>query len=161
MDSSTLHELRQKWLEANQALIVGRRLFEEIPSRRRPGWARHVLKVCCERLGSTPEIDVVLDVAGQSGRWSEGHQAFGLVRRATLREQTKGYPSLEREVLLLLAEAVAKATYNATAPIDPFDDDSDWWVAANAAHLARLCKDEHFTGAVWEALILPFRETSS
>jgi hypothetical protein len=40
--------------------------------------------------------------------------------------------------LLLLAEMVAKVTYNATDPPDEFDENSGWWIAARELKPRRI-----------------------
>jgi hypothetical protein len=57
------------------------------------------------------------------------------------------------DCLLSLAELVAKVTYNAAEPPDPFDEDSGWWIAASIrGFVDHRWKDQEFSEAAWSAL---------
>ncbi len=55
---------------------------------------------------------------------------------------------------LLLAELVAKVTYNSTNPPDEFDEDSGWWIAPCLKDILDAVNDENFSLTVWSALSL-------
>jgi hypothetical protein len=55
---------------------------------------------------------------------------------------------------LLLAELVAKVTYNSTNPPDEFDEDSGWWVAPCLKDILDFVDDEQFSTAAWAVLTL-------
>jgi len=54
--------------------------------------------------------------------------------------------------VVYLAELAAKVTYNATDPIDEFDEDSGWWVPYCVGHILDLLQDEGFSESMWSAL---------
>jgi hypothetical protein len=51
--------------------------------------------------------------------------------------------------LLYLAENVAKVTYNATNPPDPFDHDAGAWVVSCVRYLADKVNDPEFATQAW------------
>ena len=84
------------------------------------------LAACSRAVNDTAsEIAEVVRVGGEVGLWSQGHKAFDGVRELTLaadgREPDRNSP---RYALLFVAENAARLVYNASAPSDPFDDDS-------------------------------------
>jgi hypothetical protein len=67
----------------------------------------------------------------------------------------KGELTKDQEVfaeLLSLAELVAKVTYNATIPPDPFDEDSGWWIAPTLRVFVEIWPDAKFSQEAWSAL---------
>jgi hypothetical protein len=53
--------------------------------------------------------------------------------------------------VLGLAELVAKVSYNATDPLDEFDEDSGAWIVAVAKGFATVSKDRAFDQELWDA----------
>jgi hypothetical protein len=51
--------------------------------------------------------------------------------------------------LLYLAENVAKVTYNATNPPDPFDEDAGAWVVSCLRDLVNKVNDPEFGTKAW------------
>jgi len=96
-----------------------------------------------------PEVDALLRIAANPSKWQRGHTAFRAVRAQTLRK-----PGSDRECVLLLAELVAKVTYNASdpAPDDPFDEDSGWWIPALLRDLMKHIQDPDFDAKAWDLL---------
>jgi hypothetical protein len=69
-----------------------------------------------------------------------------------LRFERKRKLSREKTLLLYhlsLAELVAKVTYNASEPRDPFDEDSGWWIVVSLKGLVDLWNDEEFSRRAW------------
>lgn len=149
------------WSEDNAA-DAGRLLFESLPTRMQPAWAREILAAVVRRTGlSSPAIDFVERVASDPAAWPKGHDAFDAARDETLsfqhlRETRTLSPRedlMERQ--LLLAELVAKVTYNATDTDAPFDRDSGWWVATCLRDVLDEIGDDAFARDMWVLLSRP------
>jgi hypothetical protein len=112
---------------------VGKQIFEFIPNDIRPGWAGLILSRFDNYVKNIPsEIKELYPIINDQGRWKEAHQQFDKIRRFLL--ANKNY---QPESYLLLAEIVAKVTYNASWEPAPFDRDNGWYIASlalNAAH---------------------------
>jgi hypothetical protein len=148
-----LYAAKQLW-DSGAALEAGRLLFETIPPLDRPQWAAGLLDLCCALLRSPPvEVLVVRTLATDPDRWSEGHSAFDAVRDLVLREEARvfGRNKILLEVLFV-AENTARIIYNASAPPDPFDADSGWWLAENLRSLSNCIADEAFRAEAWRRL---------
>lgn len=98
-------------------------------------WAVRLLREAGLGQPSLAEVDLVVRMAQQRPCWHDAKRCFGIVRRRVIAEQRGAVTPQSR--LLNLAELVAKVTYNATDPRDPFDDDTGWWLAPMALDLAR------------------------
>ena len=172
-------QAEEAWKQGN-ALKAGRLIFENRPPDERPGWAAAILRLVLDRSGIERAEDQagwvarvlgfhrcavnlstfkqVLDTAENSEQWANGHRAFDRLRREVLvlenvartRRLTKEEQT--HQAVLLLAELVAKVSYNATNPSDSFDHDSGWWIAACVRDLVDLWRDEEFSRAAWLAL---------
>jgi hypothetical protein len=83
-------------------------------------------------------IQEIADIADHPDEWERAHQVFHGLRERTLdldEKRRKGGLTKQEDILvklLLIAELVAKVTYNATDPSDEFDEDSGWWIAVNS-----------------------------
>ena len=87
--------------------------------------------------------------------WSKARDLFSALRDATLeldqvRLRTPRQTTLLRH--LLLAELVAKVTYNATNPPDEFDEDSGWYIAQSMRDILDSLNDEEFSTVAWSSL---------
>lgn len=135
---------------------VGRIIFESIKKQDQPAWAANVLQKVVDRTGiESIAVENILRCAKSPQDWKEGHKAFSLARDATLKLEKSGDLSSEQKLqlcTLLLAELVAKVTYNATDPIDEFDEDSGWWIAESFKHILQLLGDDKFSEIMWSTL---------
>ena len=135
---------------AGQAMAAGELICTQIPDAVRPFWAARILDLCRRRIRSPFAVYVVCFIAKRHLFWRWGHAAFGEVRRLTLRYE---YGKSKDEVyggLLYLAENVAKVTYNATNPPDPFDDDAGAWVVSCLRYLVDKINDPEFATQAWQ-----------
>jgi hypothetical protein len=103
------------------------------------------------------QIDRLLKIADRPEEWHKAHQAFYSIRDQTLKwdEQAQHQLTDEQQVLgyvLVLAELIAKVTYNATDPDDEFNEDSGWAIASILRGLVDRLKDDGFAQAAWSAL---------
>lgn len=103
---------------------AGKAIFEDIPNDLRPGWAGLVLTRVNNYTKQIPDpIKGLLQIIDEQGRWKEAHAQFSKIREFLLTHK-----SFKPESYLLLAENVAKVTYNASGEAAPFDKDSGWWL---------------------------------
>jgi len=73
----------------------------------------------------------------------------------TLKLEKAHFRSRSEKLLLphlLLAELVAKVTYNATNPDDEFDEDSGWWIAVCLKDILDSVSDSAFSEKMWQVL---------
>jgi hypothetical protein len=147
----TPEQLRLEWKTGDVAL-VGKRIMQYIPLANQVAKAAAILDVCRPKWISIPAVDTVATLAHTPGRWSEGHKAFNAVRDLTLREE-KNRTNDVYYSLLFVAEITAKIIYNATEPIDPFDEDSAWYLPAQTRHMAAKVNEAAFEEHLWQILI--------
>jgi hypothetical protein len=151
-----LTKARGHWIDG-QPLEAGKLIFERLPSEIRPQWANNILRSVVERTGIKSDvIDRVISTADCRDEWGKAHDVFSAVRDKTLQVDQWG-PHTQRTLLqchLVLAELVAKVTYNATNPPDEFDEDSGWWIAPCLKDILDLVGDKAFSEATWSVFCL-------
>ena len=154
-----LAQATEAWRRDNP-LKAGRLIFESLPNDSRPQWAARVLRLVLERSGFKSSLfDQVLRTADGRAMWGNGNRDFSMIRRETLRVDELARQrnlTTDEELLrglLVLAELVAKVTYNATQPPDPFDNDSGWWIASSIrTFVNNVWREDDFSKAAWSAL---------
>ena len=152
MASLDRSELRAMWA-GGRALDAGRLVFESIPRAGQPAWAGRLVALCRPLAPRMAPVENVLAIAADPARWDEAHAAFRAVRAWTVRFERPGAPRGPIALgVLLLAELTAKVAYNASAPVDPFDEDSGWWLAANLRDVVEQAADAGFEERAWRAL---------
>ena len=77
------------------------------------------------------QIKALEEVTADEENWAEAHDQFTKIRTFSLDN-----PEYKPETYILLAEKVAKITYNSSGLPAPFDSDSGWWIAINAKKTA-------------------------
>ncbi|HKX29150.1 MAG TPA: hypothetical protein VJ302_15755 [Blastocatellia bacterium] len=143
---------------AEQPFEAGRIIFEGLPKEVQPIWAARILRLVLERSGvKLKQIDRLLEIADQPTKWRKAHQAFSSIRGQTLKldDQRRHGSTDKQEILgavLVLAELVAKVTYNATSPDDEFDEDSGWGIATILRGFVDRWNDDDFPRAAWTEL---------
>lgn len=151
MKRKFIAEARPFW-EEGQPLRAGEILYEHIRNQHRPQWAAEVLEICRNLIPAVPEVDAVHDIAKDSKRWPQAHQAFSAVRELTLRaERAEGSDDIYRAVLYV-TENAAKVIYNASGEPAPFDHDSGWWLVANLRHIVDTLNDARFAAEAWRVV---------
>jgi hypothetical protein len=146
--SDSVSKALQLW-NSDQGTGAGSLLVEQIPVGVRPYWAAKILDLCRPLTHCPLEVHAVHVIASHRPLWRWGHVAFGFVRRLTVRyENAKGTDEVYGG-LLYLAENVAKVTYNATDPPDPFDDDAAAWVVACLRDLVNKVNRPEFEAKAW------------
>jgi hypothetical protein len=94
------------------------------------------LSACCTTVSTPDEVRDVVRIGQQD--WTKGHAAFDAVRQLTLEgERQRRSASDPSFVMLFVAENAAKVIYNASVPVDPFDDDSGAWLLLTLARLVQ------------------------
>jgi hypothetical protein len=141
-----------------QALEAGKLIFESLPVGTHPQWAAKVLRLVLEQTGfKSQAVERAISIANSPNEWGKAHDVFSALRKATLElEQLKARSPQQALLLnlLLLAELVAKVTYNSTSPPDEFDEDSGWWIAPCLKDILDSVSDEQFSAAAWSVLSL-------
>jgi hypothetical protein len=97
------------------------------------------------------EITELYRIADDEKRWRESHEQFGKIRQFYLRHQ-----DFKPETYLLLAENVAKITYNLSGHSAPFDSDSGDYIPSLALATADHFNDRKITDEVERILTLHY-----
>jgi hypothetical protein len=153
-----LGHARGYW-QSGRPVEAGRLIHDNLPAEARPAWAARILRLVLDKSGArrTP-FHRILETAENPRWWANGHRCFDLLRDQTLKfgdlRRNRGLTKDQEVVahLLSLAEIVAKVTYNAVDPPDPFDKDSGWWIAASLRAFIDMWNDEEFSETAWSAL---------
>jgi hypothetical protein len=156
-----IHSTKHLWNEGN-LLEAGMVLFERIPLSFRPLWGADILTFACQRISNVVQIQDVIEFARTPEEWADNtdsidkrkkaHNFFDSVRLLTLEEEQKDTNNKLYGNLLLLAENVAKVTFNAYGYEAPFDHNAGWWIVANLKRITDLVKDADFSAAAWKVL---------
>ena len=114
-----------------------------------------------QRISDVAQIQDVIAFARTPDEWAnntsmdqgkKAHDFFDSVRLLTLAEERKDTKDTLYGNMLLLAENVAKVTYNAYGYGAPFDHDAGWWIVANLKRITDLVNDTEFSTAAWKVL---------
>jgi hypothetical protein len=151
--NSVMNETVRRALDlwnAGRATEAGELLCTQIPDAVRPFWAARILDACRRHTKFPLAVRVVSVIAKRRFLWRWGHVAFGEVRRLTLQWDEATTKDEVYGGLLCLAENVAKVTYNATNPRDPFDEDAGAWVVSCLRFIANKVHDPEFEAKAWQ-----------
>jgi len=132
-----VEQARGHWLRGTP-YEAGRLLFENLPLEISPAWGLEILKMVvrnCEL--SFCYLEPLEKLVENPKKWKQAHGLFDLIRRSLLKldklgesSETASVPA-ELDCLIrihVLGELVAKITFNATNPRDPYDYDSGWGI---------------------------------
>src|SRR5262249_42468352 len=120
--------IHEHWA-SGQARRAGWAIYQAIPGRLRPGWAADILELSCSRLAAVPDpVRAVAEIGRDPQRWPEAYAAFSAVRKLTLAEERSHAGGVVYELVLFVAENVAKVVYNASGEPAPFDYDCGYWL---------------------------------
>jgi hypothetical protein len=157
LTTEMISRARELW-NNGQTLDAGKVIYECLPVEARPLWAARVLRLVVKRTGIISQpIEHAIGIANTPRDWGKANGAFLTLRVATLELENLQERSPKQELLLnnmLLAELVAKVTYNATSPSDEYDEDSGWWIAQCLKDILDLINDEKFSIVAWTTLCL-------
>jgi hypothetical protein len=152
-------QLARDYWQSGQLVEAGRLIYDNLPVEARPAWAARILRLVLDKSEADRSSFLrILDTAKHPPWWANGHRCFDL-----LRDESLGIDELRRKRalrndedllarLLWLAELVAKVTYNAVDPPDPFDEDAGWFIATSLRGFVDMWQDEEFSKAAWLAL---------
>jgi hypothetical protein len=136
--------------EIKTNIKIGQQIFENLPNDIRPGWAGLILSRFDHHIKGIPTSIVELfPIIDNKDRWNEAHEQFSKIRVFGL--ENKNYKS---ENYLILAELVAKVTYNASGQPAPFDSDSGHFIASLALKAAEHFDDNRLEEDVKSAILL-------
>lgn len=107
---------------------------------------------------SSPLCQKVIQLAKSPSEWGKGHQLFSEIRAVTLAhdEKLRGKYTRADEMLsdvLTMSEQVAKLAYNATDPVDEFDDDTGAWVVDILHTFAASFDDTNVKQYAWRVAV--------
>ena len=129
---------------------IGQQVFENLPNDIRPGWAGLILSRFDNYIKNIPvSITELFPIIDTKDRWKEAHGQFNKIRRFLL--DNKNY---QPEAYLILAELVAKVTYNASGQPAPFDYDSGHYIASTALKATEHFDDNRLEEEVTSAILL-------
>src|SRR6185436_8546856 len=164
MDSSlkqkVIYSAKLLWDERN-LMEAGMLLFERIPLPFRPLWGADILTFASQRISFVAQIQDVITFARTPDEWvnsasqdkgKKAHNFFDAVRLLTLEEERKDTKDKLYINMLLLAENVAKVTYNAYSYGAPFDHSAGWWIIANLKGITEIVNDTDFSASAWKVL---------
>ena len=136
--------------EIKTNIQIGQQVFENLPNDIRPGWAGLVLSRFDSYITNIPVSVIDLyPIIDNKERWKEAHGQFTKIRRFLL-DNKKYRP----EAYLLLAELVAKVTYNASGGPAPFDSDSGHSIPSLALKATDYFVDSRLEEDVTSAILL-------
>jgi hypothetical protein len=96
---------------------------------------RQLLELVASGVSDRETIDELLRVLDDKHRWKDAHDLFDRNRCKTLRAIECGDSKLQSQYAF--EEICAKSIYNESAPDDPFDSDSPFWVVPLALQAAQ------------------------
>lgn len=130
-------------------ITEGRRIFETVPSAVRPCWGGLLLARFREAMGEALPVPMagLQEICDDPTRWNEAYDQFQKIR-CFGREHDCALQNF-----LLLAEKIAKVTFNATDPPARFDDNSGWFIPKLCLLAARE-RDETWDLAFLSALVM-------
>lgn len=139
----TLYELKND-------IQIGKQIFENIPNEIKPGWAGLILSRFDNYIKSIPTpISDLHSIIDNQDNWKKAHSQFNKIRQFLL--DNKDY---QPEAYLLLAENVAKITYNASNEPAPFDNDSGWGITNCALQAASHFEDNRLVEEVKSCILI-------
>jgi hypothetical protein len=153
MNQDVIDQAHEHWMADNRPLELGRVLYDNLPTEKRPLWAASLLRLAYTRTRLIPEIDQLLDIVENPTRWNEALEALDSLRGTTLLDRN----ALHLEVVDL-AQKVAKVTHNASGQPDPFPNDTGYRMIVDLHQIVNLVNNTDFTAHVWDKLIAPFKD---
>jgi len=142
--------MKTEQYEIKTNIEIGRHIFESMPNDIRPSWVALILSRFDNYIKDIPTvIKELFPIIDNKDRWKEAHEQFTRIRRFLL--DNKHY---QPEAYLLLAELVAKVTYNASGQPAPFDTDSGHYIPSTALKATEYFDDERLEEEVKSVILL-------
>jgi hypothetical protein len=131
---------------------LGKRIYDSVPRQFRPGCGTSLLMTFDPMIKNVPiEIAGLYDIAHDEKRWKDSHDQFGRIRQFYLNHRT-----FRPETYLLLAEKVAKITYNLSGQSAPFDSNSGDYIPSLAIETADYFNNKKITAEIERILTLHY-----
>jgi hypothetical protein len=131
---------------------LGKEIFESVPYSFRPGWGTSLLMTFDNVIKVPEEVKGLYDIVEDENRWKEAHGQFNKIRMFQLKNKRFTPASY-----LLLAESVAKITYNLSGQPAPFDKDSGWYIPSLAMLTAETWKSKDIKNEILRILFLHYK----
>ncbi|RZJ89351.1 MAG: hypothetical protein EOO20_11225 [Chryseobacterium sp.] len=129
---------------------IGEHIFEAVPNKLKPMWAGIILNKFNKYIIDIPEqIKDLNEIIKKPDRWHEAHKQFDLIRRFLL-DNTNYTP----QEYILLAESIAKITYNSSCEPAQFDFNSGYYIPGLALKAADFFQDERLEEDLKTVLLL-------
>lgn len=126
----------------------GKPVFDRVPIKTRPKWALKFLELVDQKIRNRPiSVTGLYEIVENQEKWTEAYNQFQRIREFNLSNS-----DFEPEEYLILAERVAKVTYNQTEPKAPFDNDSGWAIPYLALEIAFQTNDKELEDQIRELI---------
>lgn len=132
---------------------LGKRIYESVPRQFRPGWGTSLLMTFEIVIKNVPtSIKELYDIVDDERKWKDAHGQFQKIRQLSLNNK-----KFQPNTYLLLAEKVAKTTYNLSGQPAPFDSDSGDYIPSLALQTTDYFKDKKVTEEIERILTLYYK----
>jgi hypothetical protein len=129
---------------------IGQQIFDNLPNDIRPGWAGLILSRFDNYVNNIPtSVKGLFAIVDNKDRWNEAHRQFTKIRVFGLENK-----NFQPEIYLLLAELVAKVTYNSSGQPAPFDSDSGHHIPSTALKATEYFDDNRLEEEVKSVILL-------
>lgn len=129
---------------------LGREIFENIPHRWQPIWAKYILSHFDRYAQHTPDaVYELYRIIDDENHWSEAYKRFCEIREYSLWNLFD-----QPEEYFQLAENVARVTYNASGNISLFDKSSGWYIPSLAMKAADYYKSDKLKEELLSAILV-------
>ncbi|MBK7307686.1 MAG: hypothetical protein IPI88_12065 [Chitinophagaceae bacterium] len=113
-------------------------------------WAGLILSRFDNYIKSIPKpVFELYSIIDTQDNWKNAHSQFSKIRQFLLDHKT-----YQPEAYLVLAENVAKVTYNASNEPAPFDNNSGWWIPSCALQAATYFEDNKLEEEVKSCILI-------
>ena len=145
----------QKLWDEGDFLLLGEMLCNQIPNTQQPMWFSTLLEIASPYADEDGVIDTLLEVIYCEDRWFECKEIFNSLRATTLKYGKLQNPDKRRECTVILAENIAKVTFNCSkASEHGYDKDSGYWIPGCVDDLINSSKDANINKTLLDHLLM-------
>lgn len=131
-------------------ISVGQQIFNNVPNIVQPNWAGLILSRFDQLLEKVPsEIVELYEIIDNSEKWKDAHKQFNKIRNLTLQNNNSDF-----DIYLLLAEKIAKITYNSSGLPTPFDSDNGFYIPSLALKFSATFSDKYLDEEVKSTILI-------
>ena len=142
--------MKTKSFDIKNNIKVGQEIFENLTNEIKPTWAGLILSRFDHYVNEVPTpIQDLFAIIDNKDRWKDAHGQFTKIRIFNLDN-----PDFKPETYLMLAEQVAKITYNSSNEHAPFDSDSGYKIPSLALKATEHFDDNRLEEEVKSAILL-------